>query len=140
MTSPFLLGSLLLLGACGAGSKLYTTLDATPMSGPAEAIDCARTKLTQLGYEAVAYDQTDHRYVAKKIDDSVHRPEPQFRRIVNRVEAVAAAGASGKTDLKVQGHTVAEYSTQRGPTDVEEWASKDVQAAAQAVAETCGQA
>ena len=139
MTSRSLLGSLLLLGACGGGSKLYTTLNATPMAGPSEAIECARTKLTQLGYQVVAYDQTDHRYVAKKIDDSVNRPDPQFRRMVHRVEVEAAAGASGKTDLKVLGHTIAEYSTQRGPTEVEEKASSDVQGAAQAVVETCGQ-
>jgi len=139
MTSRYLFASVLLFGACGAGSKLFTTLNAPPAAGPAEAIACARTKLTELSYRPVAYDETAHRYVARKIDDSVSRPDPQFRRIVNRVEVEAAPGAAGKTDLEVLGHTLAEYETHRGPTEVEEQASKDVSGAAQAVVAACGQ-
>jgi hypothetical protein len=139
MTSRYLFASMLLLGACGAGSKLFTTVNATPAAGPAEAIACARTKLTQLGYQPVAYDEMGHRYVARKIDDSKSRPDPQFRRMVDRVEVEAAPGAAGKTDLEVLGHTLAEYETHRGPTEVEEKASNDVSGAAQAVATTCGQ-
>ena len=95
--------------------------------------------MTQLGYKQTSLDQVDNRLTARKIDDSIHRPDPQFRRNVNRIEVEAAAGADGKTALTVVGHTFGEFETQRGPTEVEEKASADVNQAAQAVVQSCGQ-
>ena len=138
MHSHPMLGTLLLVGACGGGTY-FTTLTASPSTSPPDAIACARAKLTQHGYQQTAFDQIDFRLTARKIDNTVNRPEPQFRRNVNRLEIEAAAGADGKTALTVVGHTFAEYSTQRGPTEVEEKASADVSQAAQAVVQSCGQ-
>jgi hypothetical protein len=136
MRSHPMLGTLLLVSACGG--TYFTTLTATPSSSPPDAITCAKAKITQLGYQQTALDQVEPRLTARKIDNSVHRADATFRRNVNRLEIEAGAGADGKTALTVVGHTFAEYSTQRGPTEVEEKASEDVRQTAQAVVESCG--
>jgi hypothetical protein len=138
MTSRSLLTGLVVLGACGGG-VLYTTTNATPSAAPADAIACIKTNIGKLGYQLVAFDTTDPRIVAKKFDNTVNRPEPQFRHIINRIEAEGMPGADGKTQLKIVGHTVAEFSTQRGPTETEERASPTVTQDVQALAQACGQ-
>ena len=137
MRSRPMLGTLLLLGACGGGT-FYTTQSATPAAAPANAIECARATLRKLGYQETSFDQTDNRVTARKIDDSVQRPDPQFRRNVDRLEIQAVPAADGKTSLTVIAHTFAEFSTQRGPTEQEERASADVKTSAQAVLDACG--
>jgi hypothetical protein len=132
-----MLGTLLLVGACGG--TYFTTLTASPSASPSDAIACARSKLRPLGYQQTSFDETGFRLTARKIDNSVHRPEAQFRRNVNRLEIEAAAGADGKTSLTVVGHTFAEFSTQRGPTEEEERASADVKQSSQAIVDACGQ-
>jgi len=139
MISRILPGGLLILGACGGG-VLYSTSTATPSAGPAEVINCVKGKTRQLGYQLVAFDASDPRIVARKVDNSVNRPDPQFRRIVNSLEAEAEPASNGTTALKVVSHTVAEYSTHRGPTEVEERAGSAVSQDAQAVIRACGQA
>jgi hypothetical protein len=126
------------VGACGGGTY-FTTLTASPSASPPDALACARARVRDLGYQQTSLDETDLRLTARKIDNSVQRPQPQFRRNVNRLEIEAAAGADGKTALTVVGHTFAEFSTQRGPTEEEEKASADVTQAAQAVIQSCGQ-
>lgn len=130
------LGLLALAGACGG--SYYTTLTASPSAAPADVIACARSKLDSLGYRAMAFDQTDYRYLAQKIDNQVSRADPQYRRNVERIEAQAAPAADGKTSLTVVGRTFAEYETHRGPTDQEERASAAVKSASQAVLDSCG--
>src|SRR5262245_48912024 len=138
MRSHPMLVTLLLVGACGGGTY-FTTLTATPSTSPADVIACARNKLTQAGYQQTSLDPTDNRLTVRKIDYSVQHPDPQFRRNVSRIEVEAGAGADGKTALTVVSHTFAEYSTQRGPTELEEKASEDSRRAGQAVVESCGQ-
>jgi hypothetical protein len=138
MRSHPILVTLLLVGACGGGTY-FTTLTAAPSTSPPDVIACARAKLSKAGYQQTSLDQVDNRLTVRKVDNSVQRPEPQFRRNVNRIEVEAAAGADGKTALTVIGHTFAEYSTQRGPTEVEEKASTDVNQAAQTVVQSCAQ-
>jgi len=137
MRTLLTLGTLVLAGACGG--SYYSTLAASPSAAPADVIACARSKLDSLGYRAQAFDETDYRYQAQKIDNSVHRADPQFRRNVERIEARAAPAADGRTSLTVVGRTFAEFETQRGPTEQEERASAAVKRAAQSVLESCGQ-
>jgi hypothetical protein len=138
MRSHPMLGTLLLAVACGGGT-FFTRLAATPSTSPPDVIACSRAKLTQLGYQQTAFDQIENRLTASKIDNTVARPDPQFRRNVNRIEVEATAGGDGKTALTVVGHTVGEFETRRGPTGVEEKASADANQAAQAVVQSCGQ-
>jgi hypothetical protein len=138
MRSYPILGTLLLLGACGGGS-FPVTLTASPTASPADAVACVRPKLTLLGYEQTSYDATDLRVTARKIDTGVHRTDPRFRRNIDRLEIEAAPGADGKTSLKVMGRTFAEFETQRGPTEEEQRASAEVKQSAQAILDACGQ-
>lgn len=136
MTSRSLLGTIVLLGACGGVQ--YATLTATPAAAPADVADCVRSNLNKLHYSVQSYDATDFRIVARRINDSTSRPEPQFRHMINRLEIDAAPSADGKTSLKVVGHTLAEFSTQRGPTETEEKASEAVNQDARAIIQACG--
>jgi hypothetical protein len=136
MRTVLTLGLLVLASACGG--SYYTTLTASPSAAPADVIACARSKLDSLGFRAKAYDETDYRYEAQKIDNDVRRADPQYRRNVERIEAEAAPAANGTTTLTVTGRTFAEYETHRGPTEQEERASAGVKSAAQAVLDTCG--
>lgn len=136
MTSRPLLSLIVLLGACGGVQ--YATLTATPAAATADVSECVRSNLGKLRYSIQSYDATDYRIVARKFNESTHRADPQFRRMIDRLEVDMAPTAAGKTDLKVVAHTLAEYSTQRGPTETEEKASSDVNEAAQAVIQACG--
>ena len=136
MTSRSLLATLLVVGACGGGTQ-YTTLTASPSAGPAAVIDCVRSQFGKLDYQQMAYDVRGHRVVAKKTNATVSRADPQFIRLINQIEAEATTEANG-TGLKVVAHTIGQYSTHRGPTDVEEKASNDVNRDAEAVLQACG--
>ncbi len=138
MRSHPMFGALLLASACGGGT-FYTTLTATPSSGPADVVACARSKLKDLGYQQTSFDEMDNRLTVRKIDTSARRADVQFRRNIERIEVETGAGADGKTALKVVGHTFAEFETQRGPTEVEERASANVTEASEAVIQSCGQ-
>jgi hypothetical protein len=136
MTSRSLLAALLLLGGCGGRSQ-YTTLTASPSAGPAAVIDCVRSQFGKLDYQQSAYDVKDHRVVFRKTDDKVTRADPQFIHLINQVEAQATAEASG-TGLKLVARTIGRYSTHRGPTDIDEKASNDVNRDAETVLQACG--
>ena len=132
-----ILGTLLLVGACGGGS-FPITLTASPATSPPDLIACARAKLGSLGYQQTALDETEFRVTARKIDNSAHRADPQFRRNVDRIEVQAAPRSDGKTSLTVTGRTFAEFETHRGPTEEEQPASADVKKSAQAILDACG--
>jgi hypothetical protein len=136
MPSRCLLAALLVLGACGGGTQ-YTTLTASPSAGPAAVIDCVRSQFGKLDYQQIAYDVRDHRVVVKKTDPTANRADPEFLRLVNQIEVQATTEANG-TGLKVVAHTIGQYSTHRGPTDVEEKASSAVNRDAETVLQACG--
>jgi hypothetical protein len=137
MRSYAILGTLLLVGACG-GRTYPSSLTASPASSPADAIDCVRAQFRKLGYQQTSYDETDFRVTARKNDNSVNRADPQFRRNVDRLEVQAAPGADGTTSLTVTGRTFAEFETHRGPTEEEQPASADVKKSSQAILDACG--
>jgi hypothetical protein len=132
-----ILGTLLLVGACGGGSY-PVTLTASPSTSAADAIDCARGQFRKLGYQQTSFDETDFRVTGRKVDNSVHRADPQYRRNIDRLEIQAAPTADGKTSLTVTGHTFAELETHRGPTEEEQQASAGVKQSSQAILDACG--
>lgn len=138
MRSYPILGALLLVGACGGPGSLPIALTASPASSPPDAMACVKAKLDTLGYVPTSFDQADLRLTARKVDNSINRPDPQYRRNIDRLEVQAAPSADGKTTLTVTGRTVAEYETHRGPTEQEERASPNVRQTAQAVVDACG--
>jgi hypothetical protein len=136
MRTLLTLGTLVLVVACGG--SYVTALTASPSAGPADVIACARAKLDSLGYRVLAFDQEENRVTVQKFDPEVRRPNPQFHRNVDRIEAHAVPAAAGTTSLTVTARTFAEFETHRGPTEEEEGASAAVKSAAQAVVDACG--
>jgi hypothetical protein len=138
MRSFPILGAVVLLGACGGPGSLPIALTASPSSSPPDAIACVKAKLDTLKYTLTSFDQTDLRMTAQKIDNSIQRADPQYRRNIDRLEVQATPTADGKTTLTVTGRTVSEYETHRGPTEQEERASANVRQSAQALVDACG--
>lgn len=138
MRSYPILGAIVFLGACGGPGSLPIALTASPASSPPDAMTCVKAKLDTLGYSPVSFDQTDWLLVARRIDNSLHRADPQYRRNVDRLEVQATPGADGKTSLRIIGRSYGEYETHRGPTETEEPASANARQAAQALVDACG--
>jgi hypothetical protein len=65
------------------------------------------------------------------------RPDTQFRRMLDKLEVEVSPQADGQTSMQVTGRTFAEYTTQRGPTEIEENASPEVHSATQQLLERC---
>jgi hypothetical protein len=127
-------GALLL---AGCGGRLATPISAKTSAGPEPTFDCVKQQLKELGYRQSSIDVDAHRIIATKIDDQTRRADTQFRRMLNRIEVEVAPQADGQTGIVVTGRTFAEYTTQRGPTEVEEKASNEVRTAQQQIAERC---
>jgi hypothetical protein len=138
MRSYSILGAVILLGACGGPGSLPVALTASPSSSPPDAIACVKAKLDTLGYSPTSFDQTDLLLTARRVDNSIHRADPQYRRNIDRLEVHATPGADGKTSLTITGRTFAEYETHRGPTEQEERASANARETAQALVDACG--
>ena len=126
--------ALLLAGCAG---RLATPVNATTSAGPDEAFDCVKQQLKELGYKQTSIDLDAHRINATKVDEKTRRADTQFHRILDKLGVEVAPQADGRTGIQVEGHTFAEYTTQRGPTEEEEKASADVRAAQQQIVERC---
>jgi hypothetical protein len=129
-----LAGALLLVGC---GGHLASPVNARTSAGPEETFDCVKEQLKELGYKQNSIDTDARRITATKIDQKTRRSDTQFRRILNKLEVEVAPQADGQTGIQVTGRTFAEYTTQRGPTEVEEKASDEVRAAQQQIVERC---
>ena len=128
-------GILLLLPAC---SQHYAAPDSVQTSAaPDAAFECVRRQLPTLDYKQRSLDMAEHRITAQKYDLEARRSDVQFRRLINRMEVEVGANAGGQTSIDVISHTIAEYTTQRGPTEVEEKASADVKEDAQKLLKAC---
>jgi hypothetical protein len=99
---------------------------------------CVRAKLDTLKYQVSSFDQTDLRLTVRKVDNSIHRADPSYRRNIDRLEIESAPTADGKTSLTVTARTYAEFETHRGPTEQEEPASTEAKQSARAVVDACG--
>ncbi|HKT58421.1 MAG TPA: hypothetical protein VJQ46_00120 [Gemmatimonadales bacterium] len=129
---------LLVCLACGGAGSLPVALTASPSSSPPDAMACVKAKLDTLGYSLVSFDQADLRLNMRRVDNSINRADPQYRRNIDRLEIQATPAADGKTSLTITGRSYAEYETHRGPTEQEERASANVRQTAQALVDACG--
>jgi hypothetical protein len=140
--STRMLRSLLLafgLGGC-VGRTMTTSLSAASPRPAPDIFACAREQLKALGFAQSSLDAAENRVEAKQYDESVRRPDVNFRRLVDRLEVKAAPGAGGAiSDLTVTARTLAEFTTQRGPTEVQERTSPRAAASAQTIIDKCRQ-
>ena len=128
-------GGTLLLYAC---AQRYAAPASAPSSlSPEETFSCVRREMPGLGYKQSSVDVDARRINGTKIDNKSRRPDTQFRRILDKLEVEVAPQANGQTGINIQGRTFAEYTTQRGPTEVEEKASDEVQSAAEQLLKRC---
>jgi len=130
-----LLGTLFLPSGCS--QRLSTPINTQTSATPDEAFACVRKQLTTLGYKQTSIDVDERRISAAKIDTKSRRPDTQFRRILDKVEVEVAPRADGQTGIEVRPHTYAEYTTQRGPTEVEEQVSDQAKSTANALLARC---
>jgi hypothetical protein len=125
----------LFLFAC---SKPYAApVSSSTAATPDQTFECAMKQMQALGYNRSSYDTDERRVNGTKIDPKAHRADTQFRRVLNKLEMEVSSQPDGKTKLEVVGHTFAEYTTQRGPTEVEEKPSDQVRADTQQLLKRC---
>jgi hypothetical protein len=129
------LAGFLLVSACA--QRFATESSNRTSASPDQSFDCVRKQLDALGYKRSSYDTDARRITGTKIDTKSRRADTQFRRMLDRLEVEVAPQADGQTSIKVVGHTFAEYTTQRGPTEVEEKASAEARSATQQLLERC---
>jgi len=127
-------GALLLWGC---SQRLSDPVSTRTSAGPEDTFDCVRKQLPDLGYKQSSIDLDEHRMSGVKIDMKSRRPDTQFRRMLLRMDVEVAAQADGQTSIEVHPRTLAEYTTQRGPTEVEEKASEEVRSDAQQLLKRC---
>jgi hypothetical protein len=135
MHQRFFWVGVLLLAACG--QRLATPVNASTAAAPEETFDCVKKQLKDLGYKQSSLDVDARRISATKIDDKTRRSDTEFRRMLNKIDVEVAPRADGQTGLQIMGRTFAEYTTQRGPTEVEEKASNEVRTDQQQLADRC---
>jgi hypothetical protein len=130
-----------LLGGCAVAGKPITTSVAGTSPAPApDVYACVRDQIKAIGWTQTSYDTEDQRVSARKYDETQRRPDTQFRRIVNRMFVDVGPGTGGAmSSMKVEVATYAEYTTQRGPTEVQEPTADDAKQAAQTIINRCSQ-
>ncbi len=121
----------------GCGRALSTPTNARTSASPEDAFACVRKQLGELGYKSTSFDVSEHRVNATRIDSKSRRADTQFRRMLEKLDVDVSAEADGQTSIMVLPRTFAEYTTQRGPTEEQESASKAVQADAEQLLERC---
>ena len=129
------LAGTLLLAACAQRFAAETSIRTS--ASPDQTFECVRKQLDTLGYKRTSYDTDVRRINSTKIDEKTRRSDTQFRRMLDKLEVEVSPQADGQTSMQVTGRTFADYTTQRGPTEVEEKASEGVRSASQQLVERC---
>ena len=138
MRVPACLVALSQLAGCSNAPYASALTASTPSPAP-DVLQCARNQLKAVKFSQTSIDVEDHRLTARRFDETVRRADVQFRRLVDRLEIEAAPASDGTTTLSVTPQTFAEYTTQRGPTEVQEKTSTGARDAAQTILRECGQ-
>jgi hypothetical protein len=128
-------GALLILSACA--QRYAAPASIRTAAGPDDTFECVKRQLSAMGYKQTSIDVDEHRISGSKVDLKSRRADTQFRRMLDKIEVEVAPQADGQTAIEVEGRTFAEYTTQRGPTEVEEKPSAEVQASSQQLLEHC---
>jgi hypothetical protein len=135
MHHRLIVGAILVLSACS--QRYAAPASVRTATGPDDTFDCVKRQLSSMGYKQISIDVDAHRISGSKVDMKSRRADTQFRRMLDKLEVQVAAQADGQTSIDVEGRTFAEYTTQRGPTEVEEKPSAEVQASSQQLLERC---
>ncbi len=129
------LAGLVAVPACA--QRYAASTETRTAAAPGAVFECVKQQFDTLGYKRSSFDTDALRINGTKIDDKSRRSDTQFRRILNKLQVDVGPEADGQTSLKVLPQTFAEYTTQRGPTEVEENSSDQVKADAQRLLDRC---
>ncbi len=133
-----LVSSLVGVVAAGcAGGALATSHSVTSPVAPPDAFRCIQEQIKKVGFRQTFYDTDELRVAGHQYDESVRRPDVQFRRLVNRVEFEVSPTAEGSTSITAEAKTFAELTTHRGPTEEQEKTSAKAREAAETVLQHC---
>jgi hypothetical protein len=135
MHHRLIVGALLILAACA--QRYAAPASTRTAAAPDETFDCVKRQLSAMGYKQTSIDVDEHRISGTKIDLKSRRADTQFRRMLDKLEVEVSPQADGQTGIDVRGRTFAEYTTQRGPTEVEEKPSAEVQTSTKQLLERC---
>ena len=125
------------LAACSNAPLATTVTTPSPLPAP-DVFQCTRNNLKAIDFGQTSYDVEANRLTARRFDYDERRPDVTFRRVVDRLEVQAVPGqGDAVTTLEITARTFAEYTTQRGPTEVEERASETALAAANKLLQRC---
>lgn len=125
------------VAVAGCGQRYAASTEIRTAAAPQSVFECVTQQFNELGYKRSSLNSDALRINGTKIDDTKRRSDTQFRRILNKLQIDVGPEADGQTSLKVLPQTFAEYTTQRGPTEVEETSSDEVKADAQRLLERC---
>ncbi len=129
-----------LIAGC-AGAPIANSFAGNSTIPAPDAFTCVRDQVKALDWIQDSYDKDDFRVTAHKYDWNARRPDVQFRRLVHRLSFDVDPGSGDAlTTIHAQAATYAEYTTQRGPTEVQERTAEEAKQAAQAVIRRCSEA
>lgn len=121
----------------GCTKQFATPSEIRTTAAPEQVFECVKQQLNALEYKQTSVDNDEFRVNGTKIDTKSRRSDTQFRRVLNKLEIDIGAEADGQTSLEVLPKTFAEYTTQRGPTEVQEQSSTEVLADAKTLQDRC---
>jgi hypothetical protein len=125
------------LAGCVGGALAASYSETSPAPAP-DAFACIRDQLKAVGFTQSSLDTDELRVTAKKYDETARRPDVQFRRIVDRLSFDVDPGSGGAiTHISGEAATFGEFTTQRGPTEVQEKTSDVARKAADTIVRKC---
>lgn len=128
---------LALLAGCAGRPLASTQTGTSPLPAP-DVYGCLRDRLKTVGFTQTSYDVDEMRLSARRYDETVRRPDVQFRRLVDRITFEVTPGSEGVvTAISGDAMTFAEYSTHRGPTEEQEKTSGGAQQAVRQLIDAC---
>lgn len=126
---------LLLLAACGSGIQ-YQTYAGTVQTTPDETYTCIQNEMPKLGYRRAQYDVTTRWFVGTK-EEQDQVPSGLYRKTIEKLDVKVAQEPNGVSGLRIEAHTIHEFSNQRGIDQQEQQASDRVKRDAQLLARAC---
>ncbi len=126
-----------LLAGCAGGNLAQTGSVASAAPAP-DAYACVRDQIKAVGFTQSSYDTDAMRVTARKFNETLRRPDVNFRRMVDRLEIEVTPGTEGEVSrITVVAKTFAELTTQRGPTEEQERTSEAASTAARTILDKC---
>jgi hypothetical protein len=127
-----------LVAGC-AGGRMTSSFTSPANLPQPDVFGCLRKEIPAQGWSQESYDTGEYRVTARKYDLEARRPDVQFRRLVHRLYFNVAPGSGDQvTTVTVEASTHAEYTTQRGPTELQEPTAPAVIEAGRKMAHACG--